>query len=422
MSLMNLSKLLLVMIISSAVSIFFYRYFLLNGKNTQENEIKERVALYWYDPMYPNTKFDQPGKSPFMDMDLVPKYSDENIPSENHKGITINAAQIQNLGLKTVEVKWGKLNYDFTFPADIAFNDHQFAIVQARENGFIETIYPLAVGEPIQKGEPIAVLTIPAWVETQSEYLALKQMGAVQNDLNSVLERLRLNGMPESSIAQFIKSGKVQTRFTIRSPISGVITALNLRLGMNVTKEGVIAQIQGTNPLWVNASLSQSAADLLNKDVQLALSVPAYPTRKIKINNWLILPSADATSRTINIRAEIDNTENLLKPGMTAYLNLIAEGDESLLIPSQAIVDSGKEQHVIRVGESGEFIPERVRRSHESQQMAAISEGLQVGDKIVTQGIFLIDSEANIAGALERMESSPEQQPALEHYSHDIKG
>ena len=422
MSLVNLSKLLLVMIVSSAVSLFFYRYLFINGKSTQENEIKERTALYWYDPMYPNTKFDQPGKSPFMDMDLVPKYSDENMPSESHKGITINAAQIQNLGLKTVEVTWGKLHYDLTFPADITFNDHQFAIVQARENGFIETVYPLAVGESIQKGKPIADLTIPAWVETQSEYLALKQMGAAQNDLNSVLERLRLNGMPENSIAQFIKSGRVQTRFTIKSPISGVITALNLRLGMNVTKEGVIAQIQGTNPLWVNASISQSVADLLNKDVQFSLAIPAYPTRKFKINSWLILPSVDATSRTINIRAEIDNPENLLKPGMTAYLNLVAEGDESLLIPSQAIVDSGKEQHVISVGSKGEFIPKRIRRTHEFQQMTAISDGLQVGEKIVTQGIFLIDSEANIAGALERMGPSPEQEPSLEHHSHDIKG
>lgn len=103
---------------------------------------------------------------------------------------------------------------------------------------------------------------------------------------------------------------------------------------------------------------------------------------------------------------------------MTAYLNLVAEGNESLLIPSQAIVDSGKEQHVIAVGENGEFIPKRVRVLSESQQMTAISEGLQVGEHIVTQGIFLIDSEANIAGALAKMEALPEPSASSNHSSH----
>ncbi|MGO2303129.1 MAG: efflux RND transporter periplasmic adaptor subunit [Providencia sp.] len=422
MSLVNLVKLLLVVILSSAVSIFLYRYFFVVGKKAEQIEIKERTVLYWYDPMYPNTKFNQPGKSPFMDMDLVPKYEDENSSSINTKGITINPAQTQNLGLKTVEVKWGKLNYDLTFPAEVAFNDHQYAVVQARENGFVEKIYPIAMGERIQQGAPIADLTMPAWVEAQSEYLALNQMDASQKNLNSVLERLRLNGMPEGAITQFIKTGKVQTRFTIKAPISGVITALNLRQGMNVTKEGVIAQVQGTNPLWINASISQSVADLLNKDVQFSVSIPAYPTHKFVVNNWVILPSADITSRTINIRAEINDDANLLKPGMTAYLNLVAQGSESMLIPSQAIVDSGTEQHVIAIGENGEFIPKKIRMINEFKQMSAVSDGVQVGERIVTQGIFLIDSEANIAGALERMNAQQNKVVPVNHSSHEAQG
>lgn len=418
MSLVNFIKLFLVVVLSSVVSIFFYRYFFVVEQPSEQVEVKERTVLYWYDPMYPNTKFDQSGKSPFMDMDLVPKYEDENISSVNNEGITINPAQIQNLGLKTVDVKWGKLNYDLTFPAEVAFNDHQFVIVQARENGFVEKIYPLAIGERIVKGAPIADLTIPAWVEAQSEYLALKQIGSTQNELNSVIERLRLNGMPEEYIVQLTRSGKVQTRFVIKAPISGVITALNLRQGMNVTKEGVIAQIQGTNPLWINASLSQSVAQLLNKDVNFSVSIPAYPTHQFAVNNWVILPSADIASRTISIRAEINDDENLLKPGMTAYLNLVAQGKESMLIPSSAIIDSGKEQHVIAVGENGEFIPKNIRRISESQQITAISDGIQVGENIVTQGIFLIDSEANISGALERMIPLPDVQQSAQPSSH----
>ncbi|HGN1706142.1 TPA: efflux RND transporter periplasmic adaptor subunit [Providencia rettgeri] len=421
MSLVNLTKLLIAIILSSMISILLYRYFFVADNNSDVLEKTERTVLYWYDPMYPNTKFEQPGPSPFMDMDLVPKYADENLTSANSKGITINPTQTQNLGLKTVAVEWGKLSYDLTFPAEIAFNDHQFAIVQAREGGFVEKVYPFSIGERIEKGAPIADLTIPAWVEAQSEYLALKQMNASQKDLNSVLERLRLNGMPEGALSQFIKTGKVQTRFTIQAPISGVITALNLRLGMNISKDVVIAQIQGTNPLWVNASLSQSMAELLTKQTQLSLSIPAYPTEQFTVNSWLILPSADKTSRTINIRAEIVDSRNLLKPGMTAYLNVVAQEQESMLIPSQAIVDSGRTQHVIAVGENGEFIPKKVQVIKESQQMTAISDGLQVGERIVTQGVFLIDSEANISGALAKMEEPTKQPVSSNHSSHTSK-
>ncbi|MGG4608041.1 efflux RND transporter periplasmic adaptor subunit [Providencia sp. Me31A] len=421
MSLVNLTKLLVVIILSSVISILLYRYFSVAENNSELLEKKERTVLYWYDPMYPNTKFEQPGPSPFMDMDLVPKYADENHTSANSKGVTINPTQTQNLGLKTVAVEWGKLSYDLTFPAEIAFNDHQFAIVQARESGFVEKVYPFSIGEQIQEGAPIADLTIPAWVEAQSEYLALKQMNASQKDLNSVLERLRLNGMPDGALSQFIKTGKVQTRFTIQAPISGVITALNLRLGMNISKDVAIAQIQGTSPLWVNASISQSVAELLMKQTQLSLSIPAYPTEKFTVSNWLILPSADKSSRTINIRAEIADSRNLLKPGMTAYLNFVAQEQESMLIPSQAIVDSGRTQHVIAVGENGEFIPKKVRVIKESQQMTAISDGLQVGERIVTQGIFLIDSEANISGALAKMEEPIKQAVSSNHSSHTSK-
>lgn len=421
MSLVNLTKLLIVIILSSVVSILLYRYLFVTENNSGVLEKTERTVLYWYDPMYPNTKFEQPGPSPFMDMDLVPKYADENLTSANSQGITINPTQTQNLGLKTVAVKWGKLSYDLIFPAEIAFNDHQFAIVQARESGFVEKVYPFSIGERIQKGAPIADLTIPAWVEAQSEYLALKQMNASQKDLNSVLERLRLNGMPEGALSQFIKTGKVQTRFTIQAPIDGVITALNLRLGMNISKDVAIAQIQGTNPLWVNASISQSMAELLTKQTQLSLSIPAYPTEQFTVKNWLILPSADKSSRTINIRAEIADSRNLLKPGMTAYLDFVAQDQESMLIPSQAIVDSGRTQHVIAVGEKGEFIPKKVQVIKESQQMTAISDGVQIGERIVTQGVFLIDSEANISGALAKMEEPTKQPVSSNHSSHISK-
>ncbi|HDT5867087.1 TPA: efflux RND transporter periplasmic adaptor subunit, partial [Enterobacter roggenkampii] len=127
------------------------------------NSVAERKVLFWYDPMKPDVKFDKPGKSPFMDMDLVPKYADEDGKSSD--GIRIDPTQVQNLGLKTQKVTRGKLNYAQTIPANVSYNDYQFVIVQARAEGFVEKVYPLTIGDKVIKGTPLVDITIPDWVE-----------------------------------------------------------------------------------------------------------------------------------------------------------------------------------------------------------------------------------------------------------------
>ena len=129
-----------------------------------ENQVSERKVLFWYDPMKPDVKFDKPGKSPFMDMDLVPKYADEN-DDKSGAGISIDPTQVQNLGLKTQKVTRGTLNYSQTIPANVSYNDYQFVIVQARAEGFVEKVYPLTIGDHVRKGTPLIDITIPDWVE-----------------------------------------------------------------------------------------------------------------------------------------------------------------------------------------------------------------------------------------------------------------
>ena len=116
---------------------------------------QQRKVLFWYDPMYPNTRFDKPGKSPFMDMDLVPKYADEEHAAAGAPGVRIDPTQTQNLGVKTVAVTRGPLRYAQTFPANISYNEYQYVIMQARAAGFINKVYPLTVGDKVKQGTPL---------------------------------------------------------------------------------------------------------------------------------------------------------------------------------------------------------------------------------------------------------------------------
>jgi len=406
------------LILGAIIMIAAYPYFypeINNGRSPAEKEV-----LFWYDPMKPDIKFDKPGKSPFMDMDLVPKYRDEADASEDAEGVRINPVLLQNLGLKTEKSRKGHLQYSQILPANIGFNDHQFAIVQARSAGFVEQVYPLTVGDKVLSGTPLIDITVPEWVEAQSEYLLLSATGGAATQLKGILERLRLAGMPQEDIQRLRKERVIQTHFILKAPIDGVITAFDLRNGMNISKDNVVAQIQGIDPVWVTAAVPESLAALLNDAALLSLTIPAYPNEDFPIQHWSLLPSADPATRTLQLRIPINNSQERLKPGMNAYLKLHLQGAEQVLIPSEAVIDTGQQQRVITVNSQGRFVPKAIKLIHESQSQAAV-EGLAEGESVVVNGLFLIDSEASINGALERLkmpENIPEASVDTEHSGH----
>lgn len=359
----------------------------------------ERKVLHWYDPMYPGTHFDQPGKSPFMDMDLVPRYAGE----EEGAGIRIDPAQVQNLAVRTEKVTRGRLSFARDIPATVEFNDYQLARVQPRAEGFVEKIHSFAVGDTIAQGAPLADITVPAWASDQSEYLLLKSQKADPTIVSGVREKMRLTGMPEEMLGAVDKTGKVQTRMTLKAPVSGIITSLDVYLGMNVSKDMTIATIQGMDPVWVTANVPERDIHLVHSNSRLRLTVPAYPEKVFPVDSFTLLPRADRETRTVPLRLNVSNTDGLLRPGMTASIRLRGSGEEALLIPTQSLIDLGNEQRVVTRAADGSFVPRRVQVLRSSREKTAIASGLEDGDDVVVSGLFLIDSEANLRGALERM-------------------
>ncbi|MDR2825379.1 MAG: efflux RND transporter periplasmic adaptor subunit [Deltaproteobacteria bacterium] len=366
----------------------------------------EKEVLYWYDPMKPDVHFDKPGPSPFMDMDLVPRYAG----AEAGQGVYIDPAQVQNLAVRTVKVELASLVFSENIPANVEFNDYQLARVQPRAEGFVEKIYTLAVGDIVKAGQALADITVPAWASDQSEYLLLKSQQANSLILRGVRERLRLGGMPEEMLKNVESTGKVQTRLTILAPIGGVITSLDVYPGMNVDKNMTIATIRGTNPVWISADVPERALHLLEDKHKLRITIPAYPGREFQASSYTLLPEASKQTRTVPLRISLDNADGALKPGMTASIRLRNSSGEAMLIPTQSLIDLGEEQHVITRAANGNFVPKLVqvlRSSGDKTAVQALGESeLQIGDEVVVSGLFLIDSEANLSGALNRMRAT----------------
>jgi Cu(I)/Ag(I) efflux system membrane fusion protein len=348
--------------------------------------------------MYPSRQFDKPGKSPFMDMELVPRYAED----ASSGGIRIDPAQVQNLAARTQKVERGRLVFTRDIPANISFNDYQISRVQPRAEGFVEKTHALAVGDMVSAGAPLADITVPGWAADQSEYLLLKNRRAAPEIIRGVRERMRLSGMPEEMLRAVDSTNSVQTRMTIYAPLSGVITAFDVFPGMNVDKSMTIAVIQGVNPIWATADVPERDMRLVEGSRRIRLTVPAWPGLAFYADSFTLLPKADPETRTVPLRLTLANPEGKLKPGLTATVRLRGVGEETLLIPSQSLIDLGEEQHVIIRAADGAFVPKKVQVSHSSAEQTAIAAGLNPGDEIVVSGLFLIDSEANLRGALER--------------------
>ena len=212
--------------------------------------------LYWHDPMVPAQRFDHPGKSPFMDMQLVPVLEDAN----ESGAVKISSQVQQNLGIRTGVVTRGTLDRPIEATATVGFDERDVGLVPARANGFVERLYVRATLDPVRKGQPLADLYVPDWVSAQEEYLAvqgLKSPGAA--DLpEGARQRMRLAGMTEDLIRSFEKSGKVQSRFTVTAPITGVIAELGVREGAEVMAGAPLFRINGLTTVWLNVEVPES--------------------------------------------------------------------------------------------------------------------------------------------------------------------
>ena len=153
-----------------------------------------KKVLYWHDPMDPGQKFDKPGKSPFMDMALVPVYAEG---GGDEGAVSISSRVQQNLGVRTAEVMVGNMAPVVEAVGSVAYNERDVAVVQARSNGFLEKLYVRAALDPVRKGQPLAELYVPDWVAAQEEFLSVRRMqGAGMEALREgAKQRLRLAGM-----------------------------------------------------------------------------------------------------------------------------------------------------------------------------------------------------------------------------------
>jgi len=359
----------------------------------------ERKVLYWYDPMYPQHKFDKPGKSPFMDMQLVAKHADE----EGGAGVKIDPTLSQNLGMRTAPVQRTTMATDVSAVATVGYNERDVAIVQARTGGFVERVYARAPGDVIQAGAPLADVLVSEWAGAQAEYLAVKATGEAEL-ADAARERLRLLGMSQTQIERLDRSSTPHAVMTIAAPIGGVIQELGVRAGMSLPAGMTLARINGLRSVWLEAAVPESQAFVLKAGRTVEARFAAYPGEVFKGKIAAVLSEANVETRTLRVRMELPNPGQRLKAGMFAQVRIAEDKREVLVVPAEAVIRTGTRSVVFVSERAGQFQPVEIEVGQEMDGKLTVLSGLQEGQQVAVSGQFLIDSEASFQGFTERME------------------
>jgi Cu(I)/Ag(I) efflux system membrane fusion protein len=378
-----------------------------------------RRVLYWHDPMVPGQRFDQPGRSPFMDMDLVPVYEGA---GEDGGGVEINPRIQQNLGIRTVRVTRGTIAPRIEAVGNITYNERDQVVVEARAMAFVEALHVRATLDAVAAGEALADLYVPRWIAVQEEFLAVADMEG--SDLaplvDAARQRMRQAGMTEAQIRAVEASGTVNASYTVRAPIAGVVDELGVREGMTVMPGDLLYRINGIDTVWVTAEVPETQAMLVRVGAPVTARSGALPGVTFAGTVEALLPSVDPVTRTIEARIEIDNRDRSLVPGMFVSVTLAGPGSEALLVPTEAVIETGRRKVVIRAEPGGTFAPVDVETGLVADGETQILAGLNEGDSVVASGQFLIDSEANLSSTITRMGTTAEAGDAI--VTHSGKG
>lgn len=368
----------------------------------------EKKVLYWYDPMVPAQHFEQPGKSPFMDMQLVPKYADSGESAEG--AVSIDPRLVQNLGVRTAIVKRGPLAGTVRATGSVTFDEGAISVVQARVSGIVERLAVRTALAQVEQGEALMTLIAPEWTAAQGEYLALRR--ARSNGLDGLRaaarQRLSLLGMSAAQIRAIEASGRAQDRIAVAAPRAGVVAELLVREGASVMAGAPLLRINGLDSIWINAAIPEAHIARVQPGAVVEIQYPAFPGERFSGEIQALLPDLDTATRTQTARIAAANPGHRIVPGMFARIeiNVAASGAPPLLVPSEAVIATGT-RHVVVVdtGEGG-FRSQEIRVGEESGNETVVLAGLDEGDKVVLSGQFLIDSEASLSGTLARLEAA----------------
>jgi RND family efflux transporter MFP subunit len=376
---------------------------------------KERKIKYWVSPMDPGYIRDKPGKAP-CGMDLVPVYEEggEEAPGT----IKVSPGTIQSMGVTTTKVQVRPLSRITLTVGMVTFDERSLNVITTKMNGWVERLYVKATGDPIRKGQTLLSIYSPELVTTQQEYLlalrnsqAMKksqvpeyQQGA-QRLLAAARQRLKFWDIPDSEIAHLERTGEVKKTLTLISPVNGIVTKRMVTQGMYIKAGMPALEVADLSTIWVDADIYQYELPWIKVGQPVTMTLDYLPGQSFQGRIDYIYPYLKEATRTARVRLRFPNPNLKLKPEMFAQVKIESPvSHNAVVVPSDAILDTGLKQHVFISLGQGRFVPQEVKVGVLGNDgMREILSGLEGGEEVVTSAQFMLDSESRFREAVQMM-------------------
>ncbi len=356
--------------------------------------------------MHPNVVQDHPGTCPICGMDLTPmqKKSDAS-PSEGNV-VTIDPSVVQNMGVRVAHVERGSISRAVRTIGEVDVAEDEISVVNLRFSGWIEEIWANQTGQMVKAGDWLFSMYSPELVSAQKEYLLTYNTNGPNSDLTrSAAERLRLWDIPESYLKKIVREQNVGRTYIVKASRSGYVLQKNAILGVHVKAGQDLYRIGNLKRIWVTAEVYEFDAPWIDVGQPASMELSFQQGRFYEGKVGYIYPTLNPKSRTLKVRMEFENPGVILKPGMFATVRIQAERKENVLtIPSEAILQTG-ERNIVFVSETeGRYeAREVVTGLTGDDHRTEVLEGLQEGELVVTSGQFLLDSEAQLQEAVQKL-------------------
>lgn len=372
---------------------------------------------YWIAPMDPTYIRNEPGQSP-MGMDLVPVYEEEGGEKLPASTIRIDPVTVQNMGVRTEKVKRVDLSRSIRALGTVTYNERRIYTVNTKFDGWIERLYVDFVGERVKRGQPLFDIYSPELVSAQEEYLlAVKQYDKLADSpyesvrasakrlLDASRKRLRYWDLTEAQIERIGQGGSVSKTLTVYSPASGVVTAKEAFEGHYVKAGEHQYEIADLSTVWVDAEIYEYELPFVHEGMPAEMELSYIPGKTYKGTVIFVYPFLSPETRTAKLRIEFDNPDGRLKPDM--YANVFLESavaEDTLVVPQEAVIDSGVRKVVFVAQGKGRFEPREIRVGAEGGEgRYQVLEGLEEGEEIVVSAQFMLDSESRLREAIQKM-------------------
>jgi len=374
----------------------------------------EGKVLYWYDAMNPGRHYDKPGKAPD-GMDLVPMYAESSgAMSEMPPGtVMISPTKQQLIGVRTDTVKRESVNRTIRAVAQVQIDETKIARIHVKIPGWVDQIYVDFVGKLVRKGQPLFSFYSPDLVSTQQEYLialrAQKDLGTSpfpevskgsETLLQATRERLRLWDISDDQLKKLDETGQASRDITMYSPVDGFVTKREVYEKMYLQPETELYELVDLSTVWVNAEIYEFEVPYVKVGQPATMSLSYFPGRTYTGKVAYIYPTVDPTTRTVKVRLEFSNPDFDLKPDMFAEAQLNISYGTQVFVPQEALLDAGTEQIVFVALGDGYFEPRKVQLGARLDGRIIVLFGVKPGERIVTSGNFLIDSESRLKSAM----------------------